>query len=570
MSVHYFEFDSTYRNRNEFPYPAKFQILMSESALGTALTAKDPVSDASPILYWNSSFEESFASTVIPISSITLGTFGGDTNTFLITGSTNFKTATNFYTGAVLYIKDAAGVEVWTRITYFKLMTATTAKVSVLNSLPSDFPKLPLLSGTITNPTNDTSTSLVPQIFIPTGFGGDNFYNNYYVQYYNPTSATPLVDTGDGSGTSFLISSYDATTRLATLSDNTAVSWNLSNGLFQLRKALPISSGNLVYPTLNPTITNTVQLDFSTSSPDYNKYAGSFFRLLTPFPSTVTGLSVNQDSSASETKIAKYITGNGTIVSAPIGTNTFTLTSSTSSFDDDYYTGGILTLDFGGANQESLTILTYNGTTHSGTVSANWGIAHVAGEVWQMASIILQNSITISPVQAPQTRNIYEIENFSRDNCNPFLYTGSLTSVSETVCYEIELINLILPNSTISSGRGGRAIFYPYLYVELKQLSSSSSNTSRVIYSNNPNSAKCLFRAVVNDTTQPVYSPFIKIDGNGMTHTIKFKPTDGFLMSVYTPSGELFQLATPDFYSPKETLPTVQISACFAFKRLQN
>jgi hypothetical protein len=77
-----------------------------------------------------------------------------------------------------------------------------------------------------------------------------------------------------------------------------------------------------------------------------------------------------------------------------------------------------------------------------------------------------------------------------------------------------------------------------------------------------------LFRALVNDTPTPLISPFIKIDGDGMIHTVKFRPNDTFKFAVYHASGELFKTEDNDTYSPEPPNPMVQISACFSFKRI--
>jgi len=156
---------------------------------------------------------------------------------------------------------------------------------------------------------------------------------------------------------------------------------------------------------------------------------------------------------------------------------------------------------------------------------------------------------------------------FSRDNAVQFNFTGS-TVVDEQAEYKIELLNLILPNTVLKSGRGGRAIFYPYFYVELLQLSKGTTQSMNIIYSNNPNSSRMLFRAVVDDTVKPEISPFIKIDGDGMTHTLRISPSDSFRFSVYHPDGDLFKTDTVDMYSPTEPNPLAQISACFSFEKI--
>ena len=77
-----------------------------------------------------------------------------------------------------------------------------------------------------------------------------------------------------------------------------------------------------------------------------------------------------------------------------------------------------------------------------------------------------------------------------------------------------------------------------------------------------------LFRAVVDDIPNPLITPFIKIDGDGMVQTIKFKPNDSFRFGVYLPNGELFDTIIPEFFSPSRPNDIKQISALFSIKRL--
>ena len=52
-SLRYFEFDSTYRNRTQYPNPADFVIDIAQSGQKSREQALDPVSEASPVLEWN-------------------------------------------------------------------------------------------------------------------------------------------------------------------------------------------------------------------------------------------------------------------------------------------------------------------------------------------------------------------------------------------------------------------------------------------------------------------------------------------------------------------------------------
>jgi hypothetical protein len=166
----------------------------------------------------------------------------------------------------------------------------------------------------------------------------------------------------------------------------------------------------------------------------------------------------------------------------------------------------------------------------------------------------------------PTNSSYFEILQFSRDNVVPFTYTGSTVSQQQMVCYEIELIDLVLPNITLKSG--GRIAFYPYVYVELQNISGANSGNTNILYSNNPNATRMLFRAPIDDIPNPILSPFIKIDGDGAVQTIKFKPNDSFRFAVYLPNGELFETLLSENFSPLPPNMFIQISAEFSMKRL--
>jgi hypothetical protein len=157
---------------------------------------------------------------------------------------------------------------------------------------------------------------------------------------------------------------------------------------------------------------------------------------------------------------------------------------------------------------------------------------------------------------------------FSYDNLNPFVYSGSLVSQQEMVCYEIQLLNLVLPNEILSVAGGGQISFYPYVYVRLQNVDSAGSNLKNIIYSNNPNATNMLFRAAIKDVPNPLISPYIKIDGNGTTQTVKFKPNDNLHFSVLLPNGETFDTILEETFSPNMPNPLAQISAMFSIRRL--
>lgn len=157
-----------------------------------------------------------------------------------------------------------------------------------------------------------------------------------------------------------------------------------------------------------------------------------------------------------------------------------------------------------------------------------------------------------------------EVIAFSYDNAVPFSYNGSLVSQQQEVCYDINLIKLILPNQLVNSPPGGRAIYYPYVYVELQTVSSGQRDA---LYSNNPNATKMLFVCPVDDIALQTDAIFLKISGNDAIQTIKFKPNDNLIFSVRLPNGQLFDTIIPERYSPEQPQPVIQINALFGLTR---
>ena len=154
---------------------------------------------------------------------------------------------------------------------------------------------------------------------------------------------------------------------------------------------------------------------------------------------------------------------------------------------------------------------------------------------------------------------------FSYDNENPFTYIGT-TSQQQVKCFEISLLSLVLPNEILSSPYGSRIAFYPYVYIELKNITAVGASNN-IIYSNNPNSRNMLFRASITDVSNPLSTSFITLKGDGMVQTIKFKPYDNLRFSVRLPSGEIYDTIIEENFSPNSPVAIGQISAVFSLKR---
>lgn len=557
-SNHYLEFDSTYRNRVEYPEPAEFIIQMAMSGQKSKETALDPVTYSSPILYWNNSFTEensSYSNTVSVDITTSTGPTGAYSDqgllkiTSITGGSNQLRQIKDYYTGAVIHAT-INSVEHLRRIISYEPLNLTTGLIKVDTPFPAASASFNITGATIGNPTPlATNTgSAVIKFFIPAGSYIDNYYVNMYIQSV------------DGSGNiqdTRTITAYDGYTKMATLSTATTSDWVAASPTcvnFIIRKEVPCIQSTQAVASTNSTFSAVYLPSLSAG---YNNYKGDFLRMLGPVPSYPAATSAPWGN---ERKIVKYI-GDGGLILAATAT-TFTL-SNTASNIDEYYTGCILYT----GTSTYVIVSSYNGATRSGTLSGTgWGgTIPSPNTAWQTFTAFLDRPLLGNPISTSQK---FEIECFSRDNATPFNYTGSLDTTQQMTCYEVELLNLILPNIILDSGRGGRPAFYPYLYVELQQVSAANSGNKAAIYSNNPNSNKMIFRAVVDDTPTPLISPFIKIDGDGMVQSMKFKPTDSFKFSVRHANGELFKTSAHDFYSPSEPNPLVQISACFAFRKI--
>ena len=222
---------------------------------------------------------------------------------------------------------------------------------------------------------------------------------------------------------------------------------------------------------------------------------------------------------------------------------TQTIPLATGSSENDFYNNYFIRMTSGNAQNEVRLITDYDAS---------------------LTSVSIATRFTFTPADG----DTLEILPFSYDNLNPFNYTGSTVSQSQEVCYEIELLNLVLPNENLVSTSGARIAFYPYVYVQLSNESSAGAGNTGIIYSNNPNATKMLFRAAIDDVPNPLISSFIKVDGDGMVQTIKFKPNDNLMFSVTLPDGTVYETTEEETYSPEAPNPRIQISAVFGLRRL--
>ena len=157
---------------------------------------------------------------------------------------------------------------------------------------------------------------------------------------------------------------------------------------------------------------------------------------------------------------------------------------------------------------------------------------------------------------------------FSREGVIGLNMTGTLVTQSQSSCYRMSVISLILPNLTIDMNTGPLTSALPFVYLEISNVSSSNGRNRSVIYSNNPYSTNATFICSVSDVNSPLVTQFIKINSDGAVQTIKFSPIDTLRFRVSLYNGQTFETERKDYLVPVQPDPRVQISAMIEIERI--
>lgn len=438
----FLDIDSTYRDRNRFPNPGQFDIIIGNSL--PVCNFVDPISEQTPIITFTPSINYFSLQNGTLLLSPPPFPYQIDEKDSIVVCFDNFQNVNktyNYYRGIGLtFITSLPSIEIITISGWIYIGTINN----------KDCFRIKLNTNITTDLTDPTLTlSFDPQvnysqgyIHIPSGVITSDEYKNYYIHNETIDEYVNII-------------SYDGTIALATF--NAPVFW-VENQQISIRKKLPGFRGTFGTGSTNK------QLVLSSSTPNIEK--GSFIRLI--------GSSNNNE--------IRFISS---------------------------YEPFVATI-----------------------------------------SEMLPSS--------PNAGDTYEILDFYRDNYNPLLYTGK--SFSSNVCYEVELISLTLPNIDLLSDTNPSN--FPYLYVELQNIESSFS--PNILYSNNTNSRKMLFKVPVTEVNPPEFNAFMSLNAGSTTETIKLNPNKSFRFGVYLPNGKPFESILKDTKSPLEPNRYLQISAIFS------
>ena len=545
MVLQFLEIDSSYRNRFEWPNASDFEFLIAQSGSKDRDNASDPVSNMTPEITWTSnnfnttgSLPNVFA-TYVDSTVAGIGTSSDSSyiNLVSVIGNT-FVKQERYYRFATVQF---GGVS--TRILEYEYLGDNGSGLDKILIEVSG--SLNLTAGDVVEIIDPTDFSDLsnPLTFVPKGNHGKNAYSGFYL--YNET-----LSITSGSPEYRSVNGYYHKTRIITVdaAANPVVGWSATD-TYSIRKEIPqigILDNNV------PSISSfSLPTFFSSES---NIYRNSFIRI-TSGPASGDIRRINRYESYTSNAVG------GTI-------NTIIFTSNASNITN-FYTDAFIHITSGNSSGDIRKIIGYNvsgdepNIIRTAVVDSPFTSPILIGD-----SFVFRTGFINEPFTLPvSTSDNFEILQYSYDNHNPFVYSGSLLSQQEMVCYRVRLITLSLPNKTLNVGRGSRIAFYPYVYIRLSNVSGNGSSKNN-INSNNPNTTRMTFRADIVNLVNPETSSFVVLNGGAMIQTIKFKPNDNLRFSVHLPNGELYHTQDLEHYSPKPPFYKIQLSAVFSIERV--
>jgi hypothetical protein len=201
-------------------------------------------------------------------------------------------------------------------------------------------------------------------------------------------------------------------------------------------------------------------------------------------------------------------------------------------------------------------------------IAINSTSAYVLVQNFSQTLLVRFNAIENTTTQQLKGCTNFLILPFTREGVVGLNFTGTQLTQCQATCYRMTVINLILPNITVNIGSGPLTSAFPFMYLEISNVSNSNGNNKSILYSNNPYTTSVTFVCSVSDVNAPIISRFLKISSDGSSQTIKFSPVDTLRLRVSLPNGDTFQTQSTDYLVPVEPDPRVQIHAVIEIEKL--
>lgn len=138
---------------------------------------------------------------------------------------------------------------------------------------------------------------------------------------------------------------------------------------------------------------------------------------------------------------------------------------------------------------------------------------------------------------------------------------------TEDKCYQIRLLDLVVPNKIIQTYIGNQISFYPFIFVTI-QNETSNNYTKYTFLSNSKQNAQTTFKIAVSQfSNDPGRLPYIRLSSKTTIQSY-FNLHKPFRFSIHLPNGELLDFVEKDNIVNDHPDPFSQISATFRFSEM--
>ena len=326
------------------------------------------------------------------------------------------------------------------------------------------------------------------------------------------------------------------------------------------------NSGTYVPLSIQSNGTNNLTLDIRETTSVDNFYAGYYFESIFKTSAAPTP---TQYSSVEYATIASY----NSSTQVAIFTSNLSGTASVGSNyvirkEKPLYIGNISSIVSG------QTVYTLGGTYSYGSIPIDTNSVYYLrirkSSTSSLDNVIVQvtmtgaNQITLSSPLALSLNDSIEIIGPGQNIITSLRYASGGAQSIQAGDYELELLWLSVPNQVLDVGYGGTLDRYPYIYCSLY---TGITNTSQqVLYSNNPNTSRVLFKVPVNEYFGD--TSFITLKDSKAKQTVYFDPSQDLFFELSLPDGTVISFNEFDNMPPYPPNPFLQINILVSMKKI--
>lgn len=154
----------------------------------------------------------------------------------------------------------------------------------------------------------------------------------------------------------------------------------------------------------------------------------------------------------------------------------------------------------------------------------------------------------------------YDLNLISYDNSKPISSTYSDEKGEDL--YQIDLVQLYVPNTLLNTGYGGTIYNYPCLLIKFENY----NRNEKTLATNSPLVQQCQFTIPTNDKNS---NNVLRLTYSYVSQNMYFRFTDAVRFEIYLPTGDLLSFAQSDNMSPLTPVRDLQIQALFRLVRIR-